>query len=335
MLDGKCLVLGASGFLGGHVTKQLVAQGNDVRVLVRKGSRTEALEGLAIERREGTPFDEQTLRDALSDVRYVFYCIVDARSWLRDNSPLWKTNVEELKKVLDIVAGCELEKFVFTSTLVTIGLNEHGPSTEADEFNWDDRAPHYVRSRVAAENMVLEYARDGRVPGVACCVSNTYGAEDFQPTPHGKSFVIDVMSGNMPVYFNGGAESVGIKDAARGLIAAAERGRTGERYIISERFLSMKEHFHIVADLAGIDPPSRCVPDWLAYTIATIGDIAGALLNRDNRLSRSSLNLMRILPKLDHSKAVRELGWQPQAVEVELQEAVNWYANHAKHLKDK
>ncbi len=330
MLEGKCLVLGASGFLGSHVTRQLAAAGNDVRVLVRAGSRTDALHGLSIEQCEGNPFDAATLRDALVDVSHVFYCIVDARSWLRDNTPLWRTNVDELRKVLDIVAGFELEKFVFTSTLVTIGLNESGVSTEADAFNWEDIAPDYVLSRVKAEDMVLAAAREGRVPAVACCVSNTYGAEDYQPTPHGKSFVIDVVRGNMPAYFDGGAESVGIKDAARGLIAAAERGRNGERYIISERYLSMQEHFQIVAAAAGTAPPTRRLPDWLVYSIATAGDIWARLANFDNRLSRSSLNLMRTLPKLDHGKAIRELDWEPRPVEVELQEAVAWYREQGK-----
>lgn len=325
MLDGKCLVLGATGFLGSHVTRQLAAGGNDVRVVVRPGSNPEPLEGLSIERIEGNPFDADTLRGALADVRYVFYCIVDARSWLRDNTPLWKTNVEELARVLNIVAGFELEKFVFTSTLVTIGLNDGGVSTEDDVFNWAHIAPDYVLSRVKAEEMVLHAAAEGRIPAVACCVSNTYGAEDFQPTPHGKSFVIDVARGNMPAYFDGGAESVGIRDAARGLIAAAERGRSGERYIISERYLSMQEHFRIVAECAGSTAPERRLPNWLVYSIATLGDVWARVANFDNRLSRSSLNLMRTLPRLDHSKAERELGWVPRPVEMELAEAVEWY----------
>ncbi len=325
VFEGKCLVLGASGFLGSHVTKLLAAQGNDVRVLVRPGSRTEAIEGLDIEVRVGNPFDEQSLRDSLADVRYVFYCIVDPRSYLRDSAPLWKTNVEELKKVLEVISSYDLEKFVFTSSLVTIGINASGVSTEADEFNWADRAPDYVKTRVAAENMVLDYARKGRVPAVACCISNTYGAEDFQPTSHGQNFIIDVVSGKMPVYFNGGAESVGIKDSARGMLAAAKHGRIGERYILSERYLKIVDHFRIVAEFAGIEPPKRCVPDWLVNVAATTGDLVGALFNKDVKLSRSSINLMRVMPKLDHSKAVRELHWKPRPVEVELEEAVAWY----------
>jgi dihydroflavonol-4-reductase len=335
VLDGKCLVLGASGFLGSHVTKQLAAQGSDVRFLVRSTSRTESIEGLNIELRRGNPFDEQTLRDSLVEVRYVFYCIVDPRSYLRDSAPLWKTNVEELKKVLEVLSSYKLEKFVFTSSLVTIGINESGVSTEADEFNWGDRAPDYVKSRVAAENMVLDYARKGRVPAVACCISNTYGAEDFQPTSHGENFIIDVVRGKMPFYFNGGSESVGIKDSARGMLAAAEHGRVGERYILSERYLKIVDHFRIVAEFAGIEPPKRRVPDWLVNLAATMGDIVGALFNRDVKLSRSSINLMRVMPKLNHSKALRELGWTPRPIEVELEEAVNWYEQRRQFLNQK
>jgi dihydroflavonol-4-reductase len=335
MLGGKCLVLGATGFVGSHVTKQLVAQGNDVRALVRSLSRAESIEGVNLEIRVGNPFDEQTLRDAMVDVRYVFYCIVDPRSYLRDTAPLWKTNVEELKKVLEVMSSFDLDKFVFTSSLITIGINASGVSTEADAFNWADEAGEYGRCRVAGENLVMDYARDGRVPAVACCISNTFGAEDFQPTSHGKNFIIDVATGKMPVYINGRIECVGIKDSAQGMLAAAEHGRVGERYILSERYLTLQALFKIVAEYSGIKPPTRCVPDWLLSVAAKIGDVAAALLNRDVKLSSSSIKLTKFLPKLDHSKALRELGWEPRPVEVEIEEAVKWYKERRQFLRQK
>jgi dihydroflavonol-4-reductase len=123
------LVVGASGFLGSHVTRQLV------------------------ERHYGDVFDDEALRSAMDGVDDVFYCVVDTRAWLRDPAPLFRTNVEGLQHVLDTAVDADLHRFVFTSSIGTIGIPTEGrPATEDDEFNWADKGGGYIQSRVAAEN---------------------------------------------------------------------------------------------------------------------------------------------------------------------------------------
>ena len=171
----------------------------------------------------------------------VFYCAVDTRAWLRDPAPLFRTNVEGLRHVLDAAVAADLHRFVFTSSFTTIGLRDDGPATEADVFNWADAAGGYIRSRVEAENLVMHYARQNGLPAVAMCVSNTYGPRDFGPTPHGM-FVSAAAGGKVPFYVKDVAnEVVGIEDAADALLLAADKGRNGERYIVSERMLSARE----------------------------------------------------------------------------------------------
>lgn len=327
MLDGKCLVIGASGFLGSHVAKQLVADGNDVRIMVRPSSDTRATDHLDVERFTGSPFNAGELRQALQGVDYVFYCVVDTRSWLRDTRPLWQTNVEGLKKVLPVVAEFPLKKFVFTSSFTTIGVNPSGVASEADDFNWADKAPAYVLTRVEAERLVLESAARGEVPAVACCVSNTYGADDFGPTPHGK-MIWDAATGKTGFWFEGGGESVGVADAARALILAAEKGRVGERYAISERYVTMKDLFTMAANAAGNPPPQKKFPQWLMYSIAACLEGISFVLQRDNHLAISSVRFLTFVKALDTSKARRELGWQPRPVEEAVKEAIDFYQGY-------
>jgi nucleoside-diphosphate-sugar epimerase len=97
----KKLVIGASGFLGSHVTRQLVEHGDDVRVMVRRTSNIKGIEDLAVERCYGDIFDDDALATAMTGCDVVFYCVVDARMWLRDPAPLFRTNVEGLQHVLD------------------------------------------------------------------------------------------------------------------------------------------------------------------------------------------------------------------------------------------
>lgn len=192
----KKLVLGASGFLGSHVTRQLVADGEDVRVMVRKTSSTRGIDDLDVERRYGDVFDDAALADAMSGCDVVYHCIVDARMWLRDPAPLFRTNVEGLRHVLDAAVAADLRKFVYTSTTGTLAVSTTRPVTEDDPHDWDDGGP-YIRARVDAENLVLRYAREVGLPAVAICISTTYGPGDWQPTPHGR-LIAQVAAGRFP-----------------------------------------------------------------------------------------------------------------------------------------
>jgi dihydroflavonol-4-reductase len=327
MISGKALVIGASGFLGSHVVKALVDDGRPVRIMVRASSDTSATDHLDIERVVGAIDDAEALRSAMAGCDSVFYCVVDTRAWLRDPAPLYHTNVECLRVVLDAAIASGLQRFVFTSTFGTIGRNPSGISTEEDAFNWWDQAPDYVKCRVQAENLLLEYCRDRGLPGIVCCVGNTYGADDIQPTPHGQ-MVKDAALGSMKVTWDGGGPSVGIRDAARALVLAEQRGRLGERYIIADRWVDYGELFAIAARHAGREPPGRKIPLPMLYTMAGIADVISWLRRRDNRFSIASIKCSRLLPNVDSSRARTELGWQPVPVETAVEEAVDYYLAH-------
>jgi dihydroflavonol-4-reductase len=217
---------------------------------------TAALDGLDVEYHYGDVFDDDALRTAMSGVDDVFYCVVDTRAWLRDPTPLFRTNVQGLQHVLDAAADAELRRFVFTSSIGTIGIpGDDHPATEDDAMNWAGKGGGYIQSRVDAENLVLRYAAEHGLPAVVLCVANTYGPGDFQPTSHG-ALLASAAAGKMPVYVKGTAsEVVGIEDAATALLLAAEKGRNGERYIVSERFITARELYEAAAAAGGSRPP--------------------------------------------------------------------------------
>jgi dihydroflavonol-4-reductase len=326
----KKLVIGASGFVGSHVTRQLVERGDDVRVMVRKTSSTKGISDLDVEYRYGDIFDDQALRDAMDGCDVVFYCVVDTRAWLRDPAPLFKTNVEGLRHVLDAAADANLKRFVFTSTIGTIALSDDGPATEDQPFNWYEEGGAYIQSRVQAEDLVLEYARERGLPAVAMCVANTYGPRDWQPTPHG-GLVALVAAGKMPFRFNGMAYPVvGIEDAANALLLAADDGRNGERYIVSERFMQWNELFDIAADAVGARRPRIPVPFGLTIRLGSAGDFAARVLRRDVLVNRVAVRLAHIMSPMDHSKAVRELGWQPSPTPDSIRKAARFFDEQRK-----
>ncbi|MFT3900064.1 MAG: NAD-dependent epimerase/dehydratase family protein [Gordonia sp. (in: high G+C Gram-positive bacteria)] len=322
----KSLVIGASGFLGSHVVRDLAAQGKPVRALVRETSDTRGIDGLdGVERVVGDIFDLDSIRTAMDGCDVVYYCVVDARPWLRDPAPMWRTNVDGLRGVLDVAAAADLEKFVFTSSVVTIGIPKSGLATEELRNNWLRKGGEYARTRVAAEDLVMDYARERGLPAVAMCVANTYGSGDYLPTPHG-GMVKAAVRGKMPFYLDGvGAEVVGITDAARAMTLAAERGRVGERYIIAERFMAPKEIFQTACDAVGVEPPRKAVSRGKLTRMALLADLVARLKREDPYLTPTSVRLMYVMPRMDHGKAVRELGWEPRPTTESIVEAARFY----------
>ncbi|MDG5483162.1 NAD-dependent epimerase/dehydratase family protein [Mycolicibacterium gadium] len=318
------LVIGANGYLGSHVTRQLVEKGDDVRVMVRDGANTIGIDDLDVTRFVGDIWDNQTLSEAMAGVEDVYYCVVDTRGWLRDPAPLFHTNVDGTRNVLEIAKDAGLHRFVFTSSYVTVGRKRGRIATEDDIVVERGLTP-YVRSRVQAEKLVLQYARDYGLPAVAMCVSTTYGAGDWGMTPHG-AIIAGTAFAKLPFVMDKiELEAVGIDDAARALLLAAEKGRIGERYLISEKMISNAEVVRIAAEAAGVPAPTKSIPLPVSYAMAALGSAKAKLRGTDEQLSMGSLRLMRAEAPVACDKAKRELGWQPRPVEESIREAARFW----------
>ncbi|WNG92763.1 NAD-dependent epimerase/dehydratase family protein [Mycobacterium sp. ITM-2016-00318] len=338
------LVIGANGYLGSHVTRQLVNDGQDVRVMVRDGANTIGIDDLKTTRFVGDIWNNEVLRAAMAGCEVVYYCVVDTRGWLKDPAPLFHTNVDGTRNVLEVAKDAGLHRFIFTSSYVTVGRKRGRVATEDDVIvDGGEMSPTkrlrgetsptnrlrgltpYVRSRVQAEQLVLTYAREKGLPAIAMCVSTTYGGGDWGRTPHG-AIIAGAAFGKLPFVMKGiELEAVGVDDAARAMILAAERGKPGERYLISEKMITNAEVARIAAEAAGVAPPARALPLAVSYALAAMGTAKARLRGTDEQLSLASLRLMRAEAPVDCSKARRELGWQPSPVEDSIREAARFW----------
>jgi dihydroflavonol-4-reductase len=325
----RALVMGASGNVGACVTRHLAAGGADVRVLLRKSSSTKGIDGLDVDRHYGDLFDHAAVSAAMADRDVVYYCVVDTRAELRDPAPLFRTNVEALRQVLDVAVQANLQRFVHLSTIGTIAVGMHGETVDEDTpFNWADQAGGYIESRRAAENLVLSYVADRGLPGVVTNVSNPYGPPDWQPRQG--MFIKLAAQGKLPFYVRGvGSEVVGIDDVADAILLAAEKGRIGQRYIISERYMSQQELVTIAAEAVGARPPRLGIPMAVMYGLGWVNDAMGALLRRDFPMSRQSARLVELTSPASHDKATRELGWHPTPTEDSIRRAARTYVERS------
>jgi nucleoside-diphosphate-sugar epimerase len=262
----------------------------------------------------------------------VYYCVVDTRAELRDPAPLFKTNVNGLRNVLDVAVHANLQRFVFLSTIGTIAVGRNGETVDEDTpFNWADEAGSYIESRREAERLVLSYVANHGLPAVVANVSNPYGPPDWQPRQG--MFVKLAALGKLPFYIHGvGAEVVGIDDVADALLLAAQRGRIGERYIISERYMTQRELVTIAAEAVGARPPRLGIPMAVVHGLARLSDAIGSVVHHDFPISRQSARLVALTSPANHAKAIRELGWHPTPTEHFIQRAAHTYVERSAEI---
>lgn len=320
----KALVIGASGFLGGHLVRELNKQGYDVRILVRATSDISPIKDEAFEKFIGDVGNQASMEKAMEGCEYVFHSAVNTGAWLVDSGPLYETNVMGVYNAINAAEKVGVEKFVLTSSLVTIGRNASGVSTEEDYPVEKDFITEYSKTRYYAEKIMLDAAKERGFPAVSCCVSNTYGAFDCLPTPHG-NLVKQVALGRVPVYLDASAECVGVVDAAQGLILAAEKGKIGERYIISDKYISNKEIFETAAKKVGVAAPRWVFPRPLLTVITHLIESVCRLVNIDSVLTNKAMKMLYETWPFNNEKAKKDLGWKPRPVEESIEEAAVYY----------
>src|ERR1700723_432150 len=218
------LVTGATGFVGSHVARQLVASGHSVRVLVRASSNLRLLEDIAAERVEGDLRDAASIDRAMRGVLRVFHVAADYRLWTRHPEELYETNVEGTRRLIELGQRARVERIVYTSTVATIAVPRHGAlPNEGTQAGLDEMIGHYKRSKFLAEQVAVEAASAG-MPVVIVNPTAPVGPWDWKPTPTGR-IILDFLKGKMPAYVDTGLNGAPGEDIAAGHLLAAEKGR--------------------------------------------------------------------------------------------------------------
>src|ERR1700685_2534922 len=230
---------------------------------MRPSSTNRAVADLSLEYVTGDLRDPASLDRALAGVQYVFHVAADYRLWARKSSEIYDSNVGGTKNLLEAAKRAKLEKFIYTSTVVTIAVDRPESPTEATDARLEEMVGHYKRSKWMAEREALNAARAG-LPVVIAMPTTPVGPGDWKPTPTGK-IILDFLNGKMPGYVDTGLNFVPVEDCAHGHLLAAERGRVGERYILGGRNLTLKQMLDILSSISGRPAPRWKFPHVLAY----------------------------------------------------------------------
>ncbi|HSB45438.1 MAG TPA: hopanoid-associated sugar epimerase [Nitrospira sp.] len=323
----KALVTGATGFVGGAVARALVRTGIDVRVLARPDSDLQNLEGLAVERVAGDLRDPASLRAALTGCRQLYHIAAHYALWAPEPSIFYDINVTGTRMILEAARDVGIERMVYCSTIGAIGLPPGGgPGTEETPVSLDQMAGHYKRSKYLAEQEVLRLAREG-LPVVIVNPSAPVGAGDVKPTPTGQ-IIVDFMKGRMPAYIETGLNIIDVDDVAFGHLLAMQKGRVGERYILGNKNLMLREVFEILSRLTGVKAPSIKLPRMAILPLAYLNHWIANLTGRPPRIPLEGVKMAKYKMHYDCSKAISELGLPQTPPEVALEKAVRWFREH-------
>ena len=255
----KALVTGATGFVGAAVARALCAAGWEVRVLARLGSDRSNLRQLALQVVEGDLADVASLERALGGCAALYHVAADYRLGARDPAPLYRTNVDGTRNILNAARNAAVGRVVYTSSVATVGIPANGlPGEESTQVTLRDMIGHYKRSKYLAEEVAREAARAG-LSVVIVNPSTPVGPGDIKPTPTGQ-LVLDAAAGRMPAYVDTGLNIVHVDDVAAGHLLAYERGKSGERYILGGQDMTLREILSVIATLVGRKPPAIRLP---------------------------------------------------------------------------
>ncbi|HEY1731959.1 MAG TPA: hopanoid-associated sugar epimerase [Terriglobales bacterium] len=324
----KCFVTGATGFLGSHVARRLLANGAELRLLVRSTSRLDNIADLPAERVVGDLRDAESLRKGMADCECVFHVAADYRLWARNGQELYESNVDGTKNILQAARDSGVRRVIYTSSVATMGFGNNGHLTdEQSPVNLDHMIGDYKRSKFMAERLVIEAGQGGQNV-VIVNPTTPIGERDIKPTPTGQ-IVVDFLKKKFPAYVDTGLNLVDVVDCADGHLLAMEKARPGERYILGSENLTLKQILDKLGAITGLPSPNIKVPYAVALAAGAWGSVVvGGMMKREPRATIEAVQMSRKKMFVSSGKAERELGWKPRGVDDALRRAAEWFQAH-------
>ncbi|PYX11271.1 MAG: dihydroflavonol 4-reductase [Acidobacteria bacterium] len=324
----KAFVTGATGFVGSHVATVLAEQGAELRLLVRTGSDPKNIQELNADRVIGDLCDPESIDRAMAGCDVVFHVAADYRLWVRDPAQMYRANVEGTQTILQAARKNRVRRVVYTSSVATMGFTvKNLPVDESSPVSLENMIGHYKRSKYMAEEVAIAAGRDG-IDVVVVNPSTPVGEQDIKPTPTGR-IVVDFLKKKFPAYVDTGLNLVDVRECARGHVAALEKGRSGERYILGGENLTLKQILDKLAAITGLPSPRVRLPYAVALASGVVDTVVtGVVLRREPRVTLDAVRMGRKKMFVSSSKAERELGWKAVPVDAALRRAVQWFTEN-------
>ncbi|MGF1600773.1 MAG: hopanoid-associated sugar epimerase [Thermosynechococcaceae cyanobacterium] len=322
----QVFVTGATGFVGANLVRLLLKQGYQVKVLVRPQSVQDNLQGLEVEIVRGDLRDS-AIAKSMRGCQALFHVAAHYSLWRTEQEQLYRSNVLGTRNILKAARDAGIERTVYTSSVAAIGVPSTGAiATETYQSSIEKLIGAYKQSKYLAEQEAQHAISIGQ-DIVIVNPSTPIGPWDVKPTPTG-DMILRFLRRQMPFYLNTGLNLIHVRDVAQGHILALDRGKTGERYILGHRNMTLQEILAHLSRLTGLPEPSGSLPAWIPLAVAWVDECLLAPLGKTPSVPLAGVKMAKQKMFYDASKAVQELGLPQTDIDLALQESVDWFVTH-------
>lgn len=314
-MDGRIyLVTGATGHLGANLVHRLVEEGATVRALVRAGHDNGALQGLNVEQFYGDLRDREAVDQAMQGCTHAYHCAAFVSTIDGDAAhkrQVFNTNVLGTRYILESAMRHGIEKVVVSGSLSATGYDPQRPSVEEMPFYPFEKQLPYGFTKHLVEHEALRAHAEGLnvVVATSCAI---IGPHDYVPSRIGQ-VLIDFAQRKLRAYIPGGFEFVSTRDIVEGHILSMAKGRSGQKYIFSTEYATVDELLGLFRQVTGQPLPKLRLPPPVMAALAEVADKTWFKFfpNAPRRFTPAAVRLLRMKRQADHSKAKRELGFEP------------------------
>ena len=321
------LVTGATGHIGNVLVRQLLSRGEAVRALIHKDENKKALDGLKVEMVKGDVRNPDSLLQAFRGIDVVYHLAGIISILPGQNRLLHQVNIVGTQNIVKACLKTGVKRLVYTSSIHAI--EESACGTVIDEtmpFNPEKVPGGYGRSKARAALAVLKGVEQG-LDTVIVCPTGVTGPYDHNISEIGQ-LIIDFANGNLKSYIDGAYDFVDVRDVARGIILAGEKGRRGESYILSGEQVTVYELLSMLQESTGLKAPSFKAPIWLARMAAKVTPIYYRLTGTNPRFTTYSIDVLCSNSTISSEKARRELGFTTRPIRESIADATLWFVEN-------
>jgi dihydroflavonol-4-reductase len=320
----KIAVTGASGHIGVNLCRELVKKGHTIKALVHKNTRS--LQGIPLETVQGDLRNPASLLALVNDADIVFHlgAVISIRG--NRSGELFDINVEGTRKILEAAQKKSVKRFIHFSSIHAL---DHSPyDQELDENRplaiRDKMA--YSRSKALAEDIVINASNQG-FDIVILNPTAVIGPFDYAPSLMGRAILL-MAKGKLSALVPGGYDWVDVRDVVSSTLTAIEKGRKGERYLLSGHWRTLEQISKLVSDIIDLRPQRFTCPNWLARLGLPFINLYCSVYDKDPLYTRDSLYTLRTSHRnISHEKATKELGFRPRPFEETLKDTLDWFQN--------
>lgn len=321
----KTLVIGATGIIGNHIVRELLADGHDVFAFSRGQTPSRNLDGLSVQRITGDITDINSLKKAFAGMDWVFQAAAYYPQNMFEKAHHVRVALSGVRNVIEASLKTKIKRLIYTSSLTTIGQAKRG--TLADEtipYDLAGRDPHpYFLVKHLSEEELRRSCRQEGLPVVMVNPTGCFGPYELKP-PH-LCLIPQLVKKAIPAYISNHLNVVDAADVGRGHVLAALKGRIGERYILGGQNTTTMEVIREICRLAGVRAPRLRVPISLAVSLCSIDEFLSFKLHKKPKLPILGVRFVQYAQHLSIAKAENELGYQPQAMEDGYRKAIGWF----------